>query len=151
MQEANSGASQEAIEFHYDMPADFFRLWLGKSMTYTAARFSEPGMAWWLPPFTPCPFSGDGPLDAFIAGLKKGGLPSKRVADVSDGAIFGGVFLGVHMLAMEAGGWTFAGLTSQPWLGLVAPAIVEAAAAAGRQTNETPPGVFGYMGGGVHM
>jgi cyclopropane-fatty-acyl-phospholipid synthase len=45
MQEANSGASQEAIEFHYDMPADFFRLWLGKSMTYTAARFSEPGMS----------------------------------------------------------------------------------------------------------
>ena len=41
----NSGASQEAIEFHYDMPADFFALWLGESMTYTAARYSKPGMS----------------------------------------------------------------------------------------------------------
>ena len=45
MDEHNAGASQEAIEFHYDMPADFFRLWLGASMTYTAARFSAPGMS----------------------------------------------------------------------------------------------------------
>ncbi len=45
MTDPNSGASQEAIEFHYDMPAEFFRLWLGKSMTYTAARFSAPGMS----------------------------------------------------------------------------------------------------------
>ncbi len=44
MAESNSGASQEAIEFHYDMPAEFFALWLGKSMTYTAARFTRPGM-----------------------------------------------------------------------------------------------------------
>ena len=44
MTDANSGASQEAIEFHYDMPAEFFALWLGKSMTYTAARFSRPDM-----------------------------------------------------------------------------------------------------------
>lgn len=41
----NAGASQEAIEFHYDMPADFFAKWLGPSMTYTAARFTKPGMS----------------------------------------------------------------------------------------------------------
>lgn len=40
----NAGASQEAIEFHYDMPPEFFALWLGKSMTYTAARYAESGM-----------------------------------------------------------------------------------------------------------
>lgn len=44
MTDSNSGASQEAIEFHYDMPAEFFSLWLGQSMTYTAARFSREGM-----------------------------------------------------------------------------------------------------------
>lgn len=44
MTDVNAGASQEAIEFHYDMPATFFALWLGDSMTYTAARFSRPGM-----------------------------------------------------------------------------------------------------------
>lgn len=42
---SNAGASQEAIEFHYDMPADFFALWLGQSMTYTAARFTDPDMS----------------------------------------------------------------------------------------------------------
>lgn len=41
----NAGASQEAIEFHYDMPAAFFALWLGKSMTYTAARYIDDGMS----------------------------------------------------------------------------------------------------------
>jgi cyclopropane-fatty-acyl-phospholipid synthase len=45
MAQQNSGASQEAIEFHYDMPAEFFALWLGRSMTYTAARFLRPGMS----------------------------------------------------------------------------------------------------------
>jgi len=40
----NSGASQAAIEYHYDMPASFFALWLGKTMTYTAARYAVPGM-----------------------------------------------------------------------------------------------------------
>ncbi len=45
MSKNNSGASQEAIEFHYDMPANFFALWLGKSMTYTAARYATPGMS----------------------------------------------------------------------------------------------------------
>ncbi|MEX0283106.1 MAG: class I SAM-dependent methyltransferase [Paracoccaceae bacterium] len=44
MSDPNSGASQEAIEFHYDMPANFFSLWLGKSMTYTAARFMRDDM-----------------------------------------------------------------------------------------------------------
>ncbi|MEO7380964.1 MAG: class I SAM-dependent methyltransferase [Paracoccaceae bacterium] len=44
MTDSNAGASQQAIEFHYDMPADFFALWLGQSMTYTAARFASPGM-----------------------------------------------------------------------------------------------------------
>jgi cyclopropane-fatty-acyl-phospholipid synthase len=37
-----SGASPQAIQFHYDAGADFFRLWLGPSMTYTAGRF-DPG------------------------------------------------------------------------------------------------------------
>lgn len=44
MAEPNSGASQDAIEFHYDMPAEFFSLWLGNSMTYTAARYTRQGM-----------------------------------------------------------------------------------------------------------
>jgi cyclopropane-fatty-acyl-phospholipid synthase len=36
-----SGASPAAIQFHYDAGSEFFRLWLGKTMTYTAARFED--------------------------------------------------------------------------------------------------------------
>jgi cyclopropane-fatty-acyl-phospholipid synthase len=39
--ESYSGASPAAIQFHYDAGSEFFRLWLGKTMTYTAARFEE--------------------------------------------------------------------------------------------------------------
>ena len=34
------GASPEAIQYHYDVGNDFFRLWLDKSMTYSAAMWS---------------------------------------------------------------------------------------------------------------
>ena len=36
-----SGAPPAAIQFHYDAGSAFFRLWLGKTMTYTAARFED--------------------------------------------------------------------------------------------------------------
>jgi cyclopropane-fatty-acyl-phospholipid synthase len=36
-----AGASPAAIQFHYDAGDAFFRLWLGPSMTYTAARFPD--------------------------------------------------------------------------------------------------------------
>ena len=45
MSDQNSGASQDAIEFHYDMPAAFFALWQGQSMTYTSARYARPDMS----------------------------------------------------------------------------------------------------------
>lgn len=38
---AYSGASPESIQYHYDVSDDFFRLWLGASMTYTAGRFDD--------------------------------------------------------------------------------------------------------------
>ena len=34
-------ASQEAIEFHYDVGNDFFSLWLDRSLTYSCALFGE--------------------------------------------------------------------------------------------------------------
>lgn len=40
-QQGFSGASPAAIQFHYDAGSEFFRLWLGKTMTYTAARFED--------------------------------------------------------------------------------------------------------------
>ena len=35
------GASREAIQAHYDVSEDFFRLWLGPEMVYSAALFED--------------------------------------------------------------------------------------------------------------
>jgi cyclopropane-fatty-acyl-phospholipid synthase len=38
---APSGASPEAIQAHYDVSEEFFRLWLGPEMVYSAALFAD--------------------------------------------------------------------------------------------------------------
>ncbi len=35
---------RQAIRHHYDQPASFYRLFLGRTMTYSCAYFAEPGM-----------------------------------------------------------------------------------------------------------
>jgi cyclopropane-fatty-acyl-phospholipid synthase len=42
MTAAATGASKEAIGFHYDLSRDFYKLWLDDGMTYSSALF-EPG------------------------------------------------------------------------------------------------------------
>lgn len=37
-----SGASVEAISCHYDVGTEFYRLWLDRDLTYSAARWSDP-------------------------------------------------------------------------------------------------------------
>lgn len=37
-----SGASAEAISYHYDAGTEFYRLWLDQSLTYSAARWGDP-------------------------------------------------------------------------------------------------------------
>ena len=39
--EGATGASAEAIRAHYDTPTEFFRLWLGDDLVYSAALFAE--------------------------------------------------------------------------------------------------------------
>jgi cyclopropane-fatty-acyl-phospholipid synthase len=38
----SSGASAEAISYHYDAGTEFYRLWLDRSLTYSAARWDDP-------------------------------------------------------------------------------------------------------------
>ncbi|HWL71119.1 MAG TPA: cyclopropane-fatty-acyl-phospholipid synthase family protein [Geminicoccus sp.] len=40
-----SGASAEAISYHYDVGTDFYRLWLDRNLTYSAARWGDPHQA----------------------------------------------------------------------------------------------------------
>jgi cyclopropane-fatty-acyl-phospholipid synthase len=37
-----SGASAEAISYHYDVGTEFYRLWLDRNLTYSAARWGDP-------------------------------------------------------------------------------------------------------------
>jgi cyclopropane-fatty-acyl-phospholipid synthase len=37
-----SGASAEAISYHYDAGTEFYQLWLDRSLTYSAARWGDP-------------------------------------------------------------------------------------------------------------
>lgn len=39
--EAAAGASPAAIQFHYDLGASFYELWLGEELTYSAALFED--------------------------------------------------------------------------------------------------------------
>jgi cyclopropane-fatty-acyl-phospholipid synthase len=40
-----SGASAEAISYHYDVGTEFYRLWLDRNLTYSAARWGDPHQA----------------------------------------------------------------------------------------------------------
>ncbi|MBS3652448.1 class I SAM-dependent methyltransferase [Pseudaminobacter sp. 19-2017] len=37
-----SDASVEAIAYHYDVGTEFYRLWLDRNLTYSAARWGDP-------------------------------------------------------------------------------------------------------------
>ncbi|ATY34424.1 SAM-dependent methyltransferase [Sphingomonas psychrotolerans] len=39
------GGSRRNIQFHYDLGNDFYRPWLDKGMTYSSARFADPGQS----------------------------------------------------------------------------------------------------------
>lgn len=41
METHNSGASPQAIQYHYDIGNDFYRLWLDRSLTYSCALWEE--------------------------------------------------------------------------------------------------------------
>ncbi len=45
-----SGASAEAISYHYDAGTDFYRLWLDRNLTYSAARWGDPRQGAVSPP-----------------------------------------------------------------------------------------------------
>lgn len=68
-----------------------------------------PGVAWYLPPLSPTPFSGpDAPVRAAVAALKAGGMSAKAVKDVGRNTAIGSAVLNPFMAHLELAGWSFA-------------------------------------------
>ena len=74
-------------------------------------RFPKPGMAYWLPPMSPAPFSGPGGpgerTAAVVALMRKGRLPAKRAHDVPRTVAFPTAILMTYLVALENAGWSF--------------------------------------------
>jgi 2-dehydropantoate 2-reductase len=82
------------LSYHAPLPAE--------------TRFAEPGMAYWFFPLQKSPFSGaPAHVDAVVAALRAGGLPSKRVRDVGVEVAFPSAMLSAFVAALEAGDWSF--------------------------------------------
>jgi ketopantoate reductase len=102
-------------------------------------RFPEPGVATWFPPLAPSPFSGPSPrVDAVVAALRAGGFPARRHPDVGKLSGFPSALMMPYLVALEASGWTFAGLRAGGHLATAARAAREAMAAVATRHGRRP-------------
>ena len=114
------------ISFHAPLPGD--------------EGYPEPGMAYWFPPLSPSPFSGPNALVApVVAALKAGGLPATEAADVPRMSLYPGAMFAGHIAALEAAGWTFAGVRRGNYLALASQASREAMAVGAAEIGGKPP------------
>jgi hypothetical protein len=108
-------------------------------------RFTEPGVAYWLPPFVSCPFSGD-VAPAFVAQLRAGGMAATVSGDLSAEGTYGPVALGPWVTALQAAGWSFDRARSSDVLPLGARALVEAVAVVERGSTVPAPRWIRWVG-----
>lgn len=112
-------------------------------MSYTAPLPGDPidipGTAYWVPPLTDLPFSGQR-AEAVVELLRRGGLAAKRHADVAARLAFAGPLLQMQIVALECAGWSFAELRRQrPLRQLAFEASVEAIQLAERHVDQRAP------------
>lgn len=101
----------------------------------------EPGTAYWLPPLTKLPFSGDpSRCQPVVELLCRGELPARRVDEVATRTAFAAPLLQMQIVALECAGWSFAQLRAQPDLRELAfEATREAIAVAERHVGARAP------------
>lgn len=100
----------------------------------------EPGMAYWFPPLSPSPFSGEvGPRDEVIAALKRGGQPAASHSDVVALAGFPSAVLMSLLVGLEAEGWRFGNLARGEFLRRSIAAAREAILIVARHHGVRPP------------
>lgn len=102
----------------------------------------RPGIAYWLPPLSPSPFSSpvgdDERVGAVVSALEAGGCPAKRVADASVQAAFGSAVMMPHLVALELEGWSLPALRRGRWWKLAGRAAREALAVVEAEVGKRP-------------
>jgi ketopantoate reductase len=88
-------------------------------------RFSQPGVAYWFPPLSPSPMSGER-VEPVLAALRAGGLPARRHRNIGAVSSFPTALLMPLMAALEQAGWSFRTIREAGRLALAAEAAGEA-------------------------
>ena len=87
----------------------------------------EAATHWWFPPFSNAPFCGPQTrVDPIVASLRRGGLPGKRVQDISFKMRLGSGILMPVIAALEIADWHFADLVKSGGLKVASTAAREA-------------------------
>jgi ketopantoate reductase len=100
----------------------------------------RPGVAYWLPPLTPSPFSGPPErVQPVVDTLRRGGYPARTHPDARGfGAVSSAVMM-PHLLALEAAGWSLSGLRRSALLPLASAAARESMAVVAAYRGEPVP------------
>ncbi|NUN14966.1 MAG: ketopantoate reductase [Myxococcales bacterium] len=96
----------------------------------------QPGVAYWFPPLSPLPLSGNANhVKPLVHLLKKGGCAAREHASVGKLSAAPTAILMPHLLALEAAGWSFRRLVRGDRLGLAAKGSREALRVVGRKNG----------------
>lgn len=99
-------------------------------------RFSEPGIAFWLPPGTPNVLSGPAEhVQAAVTALREGGCPARSHRFAPGWAAGPSAAMMPHLIALEAEDWSLAKLRKSSLLPLAAKASRQAMVVAGKATG----------------
>lgn len=103
-------------------------------------RFEIPGTAYWLPPGTAIPFSGEqARTRAVVEPLARGGLRATMHREVPRETAFATAVITPLTVALEQAGWSLKGLAASPLMGVAARAIGEAQRVVSRVFGASPP------------
>lgn len=138
-----SGMEDRAYLLNY-FPSDQIVSGMLSLISYHAPLSGEelpgPGMAYWFPPFSPSPFSGEPErTKAVVDALNSGGYPAKIVSDVPSMVAIPSAVLMNLMAGLELSDWSFVKFSEGKRMEEVCRAIFETAKIISKQEGKRPP------------
>ncbi|HXH75912.1 MAG TPA: 2-dehydropantoate 2-reductase N-terminal domain-containing protein [Bacteriovoracaceae bacterium] len=106
----------------------------------------RPGMAFWYPPLSPSPFSGEiSRTKKVVDALKKGGYPAKIAKDVPSMIALPSAVLMSLISGLELADWSFKKFNQKSKLSEVCQAANEAAQIISKKQNQNTPWAFSLL------